>query len=93
MKYGGPTQEVSEEEDFIKWPGGWSNDILVENLVAFCPCLINLPEAKLKNYRLTALAENISKQLWCVDISVHHIYTLSKENTKCIAIVRGEKEH
>ena len=36
---------------------------LVKNVVAFCPCLNSLPEAKVKKFRLIALTKEISKQL------------------------------
>jgi len=61
-------------------------------MVAFCPCLKSLPEAKLKNFELIALAEEISKQasidsvLWLVVFTPLQIYNeknkLSKEKQK-----------
>ena len=58
-----------------------SFDILVKSVAAFCPCLKSLPEAKLKSYGLTALAEDISKQpsidcvAWLLKASLMQIYT------------------
>ena len=54
------------------WPRDWFGDILVRNVVAFCPCLKSLPEAKVKSFGLIPLAEEISKQyrLFHVVISV-----------------------
>jgi hypothetical protein len=36
--------------------------VLTRNISAFCPCSKNMPEAKLKSFRLMALAEEISRQ-------------------------------
>jgi hypothetical protein len=38
VKYGGLLPEISEE-NFSMWPRDCSCDILVKNVVAFCPCL------------------------------------------------------
>jgi hypothetical protein len=43
------------------WHRDYSYNIFVKNVAAFCHYPENLPEAKLMNYRLTALAEDISK--------------------------------
>ena len=44
------------------WPRDWFGDILVKNVVTFCPCLKSLPEAKVKSFVLIPLAEEILKQ-------------------------------
>jgi hypothetical protein len=59
---GGLAQEVSEKENLIC---GIETVLVIfwgKNVTTFCPCLISLPEAALKNFGLTALAEEISKQ-------------------------------
>jgi hypothetical protein len=43
-------------------PRDHSCDILVKNVAAFRPCPNSLPEAKVKSFRLTVLAKQISKQ-------------------------------
>lgn len=43
------------------WPRDCSCDILVEKMAAFCPCLKNLPEVKVKSFGLVLLAEENSK--------------------------------
>jgi hypothetical protein len=53
--------EVSEEKNFSMWPSDCTCDILMTNVAAFCPCLNSLPEAKVKTFRLIALAKEISK--------------------------------
>ncbi|EGV99439.1 hypothetical protein I79_014613 [Cricetulus griseus] len=45
----GLDQDVSEEKNFSMWPKNCSCDILVKNVVAFCPCLKSLSEAKVEN--------------------------------------------
>ena len=55
-------QEVSEEINFRILPRDHSCDILVKNVAAFRPCPNSLPEAKVKSFRLTVLAKQISKQ-------------------------------
>ena len=57
---GGLAQEVSEK-NFSMLPGDRSCDILVKNMVTFCPHLKSLPEAKVKRFRLIALTKEISK--------------------------------
>ena len=45
------------------WHRDHFNDILVENVVAFCPCLKSLPEAETKvkeRIRLIALTKEVS---------------------------------
>ena len=54
-------QEVSEEMNFSVLPRDHSYT-LVKNVADFCPCLKSLPEAKVKNFGLVLLAEDISKQ-------------------------------
>ena len=61
-------------------PRHLSCDILVKNVVVFCPCLKNLPEAKVKSFGLIPLAEEISKQphidsvMWLLVIILRKIY-------------------
>lgn len=43
-------------------PRDFSCDILVKNVDALCPCLKNLPEVKVKSFRLIALAKELSQQ-------------------------------
>lgn len=40
-------QELSEEKYINKWSKDHASDILAKNVVAFGPCLKNLPENKL----------------------------------------------
>lgn len=53
---------------------------LPENVAAFCPCLENLPEAKLKSFVLISLAEEILRQpyidsvMWSLAITLIQIY-------------------
>jgi hypothetical protein len=54
-------QEVSEEKDFTMLPGDHSYDVLVKNMVSFCPLLESLSKAKVKRFRLVAL-RNVSKK-------------------------------
>ena len=49
LNYGGLAQEVSEEKFSMWWLRDHSYNILVNNVPAVCPCLKNLPEAKLKS--------------------------------------------
>ena len=44
------------------WPRDGSCDILVKNVVTFCPCPKILSEAKVKHFGLILMAEGISKQ-------------------------------
>lgn len=44
------------------WLRDSSYDILAKNLTAFCPCLKSLPEAKVKDFRVFVLANEIPKQ-------------------------------
>ena len=53
VNYGELAQKVSEE-NINKWPRDNSYNILVKNVAAFCPCLKNLPEAKVKRLRLVS---------------------------------------
>ena len=55
-----PAQEVSERKNISEWPQDHSYDILLENVVAFCSC--PLPKAKVKNFGLMELTEEISRQ-------------------------------
>ena len=54
-------QEVSEEKNVSMWPRDCSCDILVKNVIAFCPCLKSLPGVKGKDLGINPLAEEISK--------------------------------
>ena len=47
--------EVSEEKNFSMLPKDCSCDILVKNVVAFCPCSKSLLKAKMTRFRLIAL--------------------------------------
>jgi len=42
------------------WPRDYFCGILVRNVATFCPCLKNLPEAKVKRLRLIALTKEVS---------------------------------
>jgi hypothetical protein len=53
-------QEVSVES-FSMWPGDCFYSILVKNVAAFCPCLKNLLEAKVKRLRLIALTKEVTE--------------------------------
>ena len=46
----GHTQVVSEGKNISKWPRDFSCDIWAKNVVAFCPCLKELPETKWKSF-------------------------------------------
>ena len=58
----GLAQDVSEE-DISRWPRDHSFNILVKNMAAFYPFPKSLPEAKLKNYGLTALQRTFQNNL------------------------------
>jgi hypothetical protein len=58
---GGLGQEVLVEKNVNMCPRNSSYNILAKNLTALYPCLKNLPEAKVKNFRLSLLAKEISK--------------------------------
>lgn len=53
---------------------------MAKNVAAFCPCLRNPPEAKLKDFELILLAEEISRQLyidvvmWLLVITLEQVY-------------------
>jgi hypothetical protein len=49
------------EKNVNMCPRNSSYNILAKNLTALYPCLKNLPEAKVKNFRLSLLAKEISK--------------------------------
>lgn len=42
---------------------GDCSDVLVKNVVAFCPCQKSLPEAKVKRFMFIALTKEVSKKL------------------------------
>lgn len=46
--YGVPAQEVSERKTISNWAVDHSLDVLVKDVCAFCFCLKNLSEVKLK---------------------------------------------
>ena len=52
-------QEISKE-NFRMWQRDWFCGILVKNVATFCPCLSNLPEAKVKRLGLIALTKEVS---------------------------------
>ena len=55
-------QEISKEKNFRMWHKDWFCGILVKNVATFCPCLSNLPEAKVKRLELIALTKEVSKK-------------------------------
>lgn len=86
LNFWGLGQEVSEEKNVNMWPRDCFCDVLVKNMAAFCPCPKNLPEAKVKRFRITALAKEISKQS-----SINFVVWLLKFTlTKCIFMKRSK---
>lgn len=62
--YRGPDQAESEGNcTTYSWARDHSFNILSNNLGGFDPCCKNMPEAKLKSFRLILLAGEISRQL------------------------------
>lgn len=59
---GDPAEEVSEGNNSCSWARDHSNGILAKNMAAFCPGQKLLTEAKLKNFELISLAEEISRK-------------------------------
>lgn len=59
---GGPAQEASERSNSSCWAKVHSQDILAEDVTAFCLCLKNLPEAKLVSLGQIMLTVGMSKQ-------------------------------
>lgn len=59
---GDPAEEVSEGNNSCSWARDHSNGILAKNMAAFCPGQKLLTEAKLKNFELISLAEEISRE-------------------------------
>ena len=53
-------------------------DILLKNLIAFCFCLKDLPEARMQSFRLILLAEEISRQLSIDSVTWLLVLTLMK---------------
>ena len=53
-------QKVLERNNFSNWARDHSSGILAKNMSNFFSCPKNLPEAKLKNFGLITLAEEIS---------------------------------
>jgi hypothetical protein len=54
-------QEVSMGKNFSTWPRDCFCSVLVKNIAVFCPCLKNLPEAKVKRLRLITLTKEVSE--------------------------------
>jgi hypothetical protein len=57
--------EISKEKNFSMWHKDCFYGILVKNVTTFCPCLKNLPEAKVKRLgliALIALTKEVSKK-------------------------------
>jgi hypothetical protein len=70
----------------------------VKNVATFCPCLKNLPEAKVKRLRLIALAKELSKKLsrefvlW-LSLLKNILNNLERKNIKYMArVLKGHKE-
>ena len=53
---------VSEEKNVSMWPRDCFLCYLVENMAAFCPCLKNLFEAKVKRLRLFEIEKGVYKK-------------------------------
>ena len=53
---------VSEEKNVSMWPRDCFFCYLVENMAAFCPCLKNLFEAKVKRLRSFEIAKGVYKK-------------------------------
>jgi hypothetical protein len=101
LNYGGWARKVSEKKkkNISMLPRDYSCDILVKNVAASCSYPKGLPEAKVKIFRLIALAKEISKHpsiesfLWftLTKNSLIKQNKLSKENANCV--IQGRKEH
>ena len=59
---GDSAREVSEEKNFNMWPKDDSCGILAKNVSSLCLSPKNLPEAKLKSFRIILLPEEILRQ-------------------------------
>ena len=59
MESGGLAHEVSEEKNFSMLPRDCPCDILVKNVLAFCPCTKSLLKAMTKRFRLIALTKEV----------------------------------
>jgi hypothetical protein len=55
-------QDVSEEKIFSMLPRDCPYYIVEKIVVAFCPWMKSLPEAKMKRFRLIALTKEVSNQ-------------------------------
>ena len=53
---------VSEEKNVSMWPRDCFFCYLVENMAAFCPCLKNLFEDKVKRLRSFEIAKGVYKK-------------------------------
>lgn len=64
---------MSEQENSSVWPKDYSHDILAKNVTAFCFCLRNLLQTKLKSFGLLVLTEKSQNSLvlTLVVIAVH----------------------
>jgi hypothetical protein len=98
----GDLAQMGSEEDINMWPRDHARDILVKNVAAFCHHSKYMPEAKLKNYGITALTEdtpiqsNIDHAAQLLLASLTQIYNERAQadqgkNTKCTA--GREKKH
>lgn len=99
LNYRSPTQDVSEQENSSVWPKDYSHDILAKNVTAFCFCLRNLLQTKLKSFGLLVLTEKSQNSLvltlsggYCCSLLCRSIMKrckLSKEKPKMYSL-RGE---
>ena len=85
------------EENFSVLARDCSCGILVNNVAAFHPCPKSLPAAKLKNFGLIPLAEEISKQpsidsvVWLLVLALMKIYN-EKEQVQKVKIQNVQSE-
>ena len=105
LNCGSLAHEVSEEKNFSMLPRDCSCDILVKNVVAFCPCTKSLLKTMTKRFRLIALTKEIPKQLSidCVlwftlkkSILIKNVWTKDQKRTRkwnrAKSYVQGEKQ-
>jgi hypothetical protein len=62
LNCGGLLAQKVSEDNFSMWPRDCSCDILVKNVVTFCPCLKSLPEVNVKRFKVIELTEKVSKK-------------------------------
>ena len=55
------TEDTDTEGDFNS--GDYSYDVWVKNAAALCICAKNLPEAKIKRFRLISLTKEVTNSL------------------------------